>query len=121
MAQFVPHSHIYPQFTDKVSSFIHFPLEPWCEDYSFLNKAVADFEQGLDYILTDSIKTPELDTSLDDPDAITSSVSSGFLCLVSNISDTSKLQLASSSGLINCGTRLRSFSHHVSGYQDVNI
>ena len=41
---------------------------------------MADFEQGLDSILTDSLETPELDTSLDEPDAIPSSVSSGFLC-----------------------------------------
>ena len=45
-------------------------------------------------ILTDSIETPELDTSFNEPDAITSSVSSGFLCSVNTISDTSKLQLA---------------------------
>ena len=41
-------------------------------------KVAADFEQGLDCILTDSIETPELDTSLDEPDVVTSSVSSGF-------------------------------------------
>ena len=54
------------------------------------------FEQGLDSILTDSLETPELDISLEKPDAITSSVSSGFLHWVSTISDTSKLQLAPS-------------------------
>ena len=45
-------------------------------------------------ILTDSLKTPELDTSLEEPDAITSSVSSGFFCSVSTLSDNSKPQLA---------------------------
>ena len=65
-------------------------------DYSFLDQAVADFEQGLDLILTDSLKTPELDTSLDEPDAITSSVSFGFLHSVSTSSNNSKRQLASS-------------------------
>ena len=94
--QFVAHSHIYPGFTGKVSSLTHFPLEPGCEDYSFLNQAIANFEQGLDSIITNSLETPELDTSLDEPDAITSSVSSGFLHLVSTFSDTSKPQLASS-------------------------
>ena len=94
--QFVAHCHIYPGFTGKVSSLIHFPLEPGHEDYAFLDQAVADFEQGLDSILTDSLKTPELDASLDEPDAITSSVSSGFFHLVSTISDNSKLQLAPS-------------------------
>ena len=91
---FVACSHIYPGFTGKVSSLTHFPLEPGCEDYAFLDQAVADFKQGLDSILTDSLKTPELDTSLEEPDAITSSVSSGFLHSVSTLSDNSKLQLA---------------------------
>ena len=50
----------------------------------------------MDSILTDSLKTLELDTSLEEPDAITSSVSSGFLHLVSTLSDNSKLQLAPS-------------------------
>ena len=62
----------------------------------FLDQAVADFEQGLDSILTDSLETLELDTCLDEPDAITSSVSSGLLCLVSTLSDNSKLQHAPS-------------------------
>ena len=78
----------------KESSLTHFPLEPGCEDYSFLDKAVATFEQGLDSILTDSIETPKLDTSLDEPDVINSSVSSGFPCLVNSVSDTSKPMLA---------------------------
>ena len=95
-SSFVAYSNIYPEFTGNVSSLTHIPVEPGCEDYSFLDQAVADFEQVLDSILTDSIETPELDTSLNEPDAITSSVSSGFLCLVSTISDTSKLQLAPS-------------------------
>ena len=93
---FVAHSHIYPGFTGKVSSLTHFPLEQGCEDYSFLDQAVADFGQGLDSILTDSLETAELDGSLDEPDAIPSSVSSGFLHLVSTLSDYSELQLASS-------------------------
>ena len=37
-----------------------------------------------------------MDTSLEEPDAITSSVSSGFLCSVSALSDNSKLQHAPS-------------------------
>ena len=95
--QFATHSHIYAGFTSNVSPLTHFPLEPGCEDYAFLDQAVADLEQGLDSILTDSLETPELDTSLEEPDAFTSSsVSSGFLCLVSTLSDNSKLQLAPS-------------------------
>ena len=54
---------------------------------------MADFEQGLDSIFTDFLETPELDASLDEPDAVPSSVSSGFLCSVSTLSDNSKLQL----------------------------
>ena len=93
--QFVAHSHIYPGFTGKVSSLTHLPLEPGCEDYSFLDQAVADFDQGFDSILTNSLETLELDPSLDEPDAITSSLSSGFLCSISTLSDNSNLQLAS--------------------------
>ena len=94
--QFVVHSHIYPGFTGKVSSLTHFPLKLGCKDYAFSDQAIADFEQGLDSILIDSLETPELDTSLEDPDVITSSVSSGFLHLVSTLSDNSKAQLAPS-------------------------
>ena len=61
-----------------------------------MDQAVADFEQGLDSILTDSLTTPDLDTSLQESDAVTSSVSSGFLHSVSTISDNSKPQLAPS-------------------------
>ena len=93
--QFVACCHIYPGVTGKVSSLTHFPLEPGCEDYAFLDQAVADFKQGLDSILTNSLETPELDTSLDEPDPVTSSlVSSGFLCSVCTPSDNSKPQLA---------------------------
>ena len=80
---------------DKVPSLTHFPQEPGHKDYSFLDQAIANFEQGLDSILTDSIKTLELDTSLDEPD-VTSSVSSWFLSSISTISDTSNPQLAPS-------------------------
>ena len=55
---FVAHSQIYPGFTGKVLSLIHFPLDPGCEDYSFVDQAVDDFEQGLNSILIDSIETP---------------------------------------------------------------
>ena len=59
-----------------------------------MEQAVADFEQGLDSILTDSLEALELDTSLEEPDVITSSVSSGFLHWVSTLSDNSKPLLA---------------------------
>ena len=59
------------------------PTFPWNQGVrimGFLDQAVADFKQGLDSILTDSLETLALDTSLDEPDAImSSSVSAGFL------------------------------------------
>ena len=54
----------------KVSTLIHFPLEPDCEDYISLDEAVEDFEHDLDSILTDSVDTPEQEASLDEVDAI---------------------------------------------------
>ena len=39
-----------------MSSLNYFPLEPGCENYSFLDQAVADIKQGLDSILINSIK-----------------------------------------------------------------
>ena len=76
-----------------MSTLIHIPLVPACEDYSFFDEAVVDFEHGLDCIFTDSIKTLELDASFDEPDIMPSSVSLAFLHLVSTISDNSKPQL----------------------------
>ena len=107
---FVAHSHIYPGFTGKVSSLTHFPLEPGCEDYAFLDQAVADFKQGLDSILTDSLKTLELDTSLEEPDDITSSsVSSGFSAQLVSFLIILSCSLLLAFVLINCGPRLGLF------------
>ena len=58
-----------------------------------MDQGVEVFTHGLVALLTDSVNTPELDASFDEGDAMPSSVSSGFLCLVSTISVTSKLQL----------------------------
>ena len=79
-----------------------------------MDQAVADFEQGLDSILTDLLKTLELDTSLEEPNAVTSSVSSGFLCLVSTLSDNSKLQLAPSIRTRKLWYQTRALLAHVS-------
>ena len=103
--QFVAHSHIYTGFTGKVSSSTHFYLEPVCEDYAFLDQAVADFEQGLDSILTDSLETPELDTALDEHLQSLLGFSTqlvSFLILLSH-----SLLLAFK--LANCGARLGPF------------
>ena len=113
--------HIYPGFTGKVSSLTHFPLEPGCKDYAFLDQGVADFKQGLDSILTDSLETLELDTSLEEPDIITSSVSSGFLHSVSTISDNSKQQLAPTICTRKLWCQARALLAPVSDYQDVSI
>ena len=51
-------------------------------------------EYALDSILTDSVETSEVDASFDDADAVPSSVSSGFPCLVSTISDNLRLQFS---------------------------
>ena len=75
----------------KVSALIHFPLEIGCQDYSFLDKTVEDFEHGLDSILTGSVDTPFFEA-----DAMPSSVTSGFLCSVSTHADNSRLELAPS-------------------------
>ena len=87
-----------------------------------MDQAVADFEQGLDSILTDSLEILELDTSVQEPDAITSSVPSEFICLVSTLSDNSKPQLAPSICTHKLWCKARGSSCPcVSGYQDVSI
>ena len=63
----------------KVSLLTQLLLGPGSKDYSFQDQAMADFEQGLDFILTDSIETPELDTLFEEPDGILSLVSLGGL------------------------------------------
>ena len=93
---FIAWSHMYPSSTGKVPTLTHFPLKPDCDDYSFLDQAVEHFEHSLDSNLIDSHDTPELGASFDEADAMPSSVSSGFLFLVSTISDTCRLQLAPS-------------------------
>ena len=49
----------------------------------FLDQAFKEFEHCLDSIIMGCIEAPELDISFDEADAISSSVSSGFLCSVS--------------------------------------
>ena len=71
----VAQSHIYPGFMGRASTLTLLPCEPGCEDYSFLDQAVMDFEHGLDSGLTDSDITPELEASFDEADAGPSSFS----------------------------------------------
>ena len=88
---FIAQSYIYPDVMGEVPTLSHFPLEPGCEDYSFLDQAVEDLENGLDSILTDPVDAPELKESLDEADAISSSFSSVFFHFISTVSDTSRL------------------------------
>ena len=93
---FIARSHIYPGFKGKLSTSTNFPLEVGCEDCSFLDQTVEDFEHGLDSNLTDSVNTLELDVSLDEADMIPSSASPNFICSFGTVSDTFRLQLAPS-------------------------
>ena len=86
--------YIYPGFIGKVCTLTHFPLKPGCEDYTFLDQTMADFEHGLDSILTHSVCMLQLDISLDEADTIHFSVSSVFLHSASTVSYSSRLQLA---------------------------
>ena len=60
----------------------------------FLDQAIKEFEHGLDFIIMHSVHILELDASLDEPNAISLSVSLNFLCSISILSDSSKSQLA---------------------------
>ena len=73
-------SHIYPGFAFQVSSLTH--LNQGVRIFHFLDQAVADFEHGLDSILTVSVKTLELDASFDEPVVVISSVFWGSICSV---------------------------------------
>ena len=59
----------------------------------------SDFEHGLHSNLTNTIETLELDASFDNPNAVIYLFSLGFLCLVSIIYVSSKLQGIPSSKL----------------------
>ena len=93
---FLAQSCIYHGFTGKVSTLTHFSLKEGCKDYTFLDQALTGFEHGLDSVPTGTINTSELDVSFDEADTIPSSVSSWFLCSISNISDHSRPHLAPS-------------------------
>ena len=90
-------SILMPDNTFILGSWVRSEYYPFfaftgCEDYPFWGQAVADIEHGLDFILFESVETPELETSFDEPYDMTSSISSGILCSVGTISVNSKLQ-----------------------------
>ena len=100
-------SYIYFGFTGNLSTLTHFPLEPKCEDYSFLDQAAEDFEHGLDSILTDSIsKKSEVDGSFIEVDTMSSSVSTGFIFMFGTISEISEQQPAPNINFVNYDARL---------------
>ena len=92
----------------KVNTLSHFPLEPGCKDYSFLDQAVEALSMVMILSLWTSMDTPELYGSLDEVDAMHSSVSPSFLCLVSTISDAfrSKLAFSIHSLYLQCQARV---------------
>ena len=79
----------------KVWCLTLFPFKVGCVEYTFFDHAVDEFEYGLDSIITDSTKTPEMDVSFD-PEAIVLSVFLGCLCLISTLYDTIKPKLTPS-------------------------
>ena len=89
-------SHIYPGFMGKD---VHInPLLTWTrqrELFLFGPGSWALWEQ-FGFYPHNSINTPELDTSLDEADAMASSVTSGFLCLVNTVPSSSRPQLGPS-------------------------
>ena len=109
--QFVAHSHIYPGFTGKVSSLTYFPLEPGCEDYAFLDQAVADFKQGLDSILTDSLKILELTLPWRSLMPLHLQSLIGFSAQLVPFLIILSCSLLLTFVLINCGARLGLFLH----------
>ena len=57
----------------KASALTHFALEPGCDNNSFFDQAVADFEHGLDSICTNSVVMLNQDACINEPDTVTSS------------------------------------------------
>ena len=57
---FVAHSYIYPGFTGKVWSLYHYPLEPGCEDYSFLDHLVSTASDNSKLPFAPSIRSHKL-------------------------------------------------------------
>ena len=59
---FNTHWQVYPGLMDMLSTLVHFPFKWGCKNYTFLDKAVEDFEFDADSISMDTIKMPWLDT-----------------------------------------------------------
>ena len=79
---FIAQSDIYASFMGNVSMLIYSTPEQGCEDYSFLDQALEDFEHIFILSSWTLVNTTKLDTSFDVADTMPSSVSSGFLHLI---------------------------------------
>ena len=62
----------------NVSTSVHFPLEPGCENCIYLNHALEDFEQVLDFIIMYCFKTLEFDVACNGFGTASFSVYLGF-------------------------------------------
>ena len=72
-----------PRLTGIVSALVYFPLELGSKDYNLWDQAVNDILIDQVSILMDSPVNTTLVTFFDESDAISLSVCSWFLCLVS--------------------------------------
>ena len=66
------HDHAFTLGSWERCQHCHFQLETGCENYFLLNQSVAHFKHGLDSILTNYVKSPEINPSFDGPDVIPS-------------------------------------------------
>ena len=86
-------STIYARFMDRISTLAYFLLELVCEDHTFLDQAVEEFEHCLHSSFMDSNDAVELYASFDKPNVM-SLVSLWFPYLDSTFLKVLKLQLA---------------------------
>ena len=97
--------HIYPAFISRVSILTCFPLEPCCDNNSFLDQAVEDMSMVL---ILSSWTLSTYQNWLHPLRRLIlyhSSICSGFLCLVSTVSDTCRPQLLTSNHKLWCLAR----------------
>ena len=95
MEYFIPSSLLHPGFMGKVLTLNHFPLKAGCENYPFWTRLLKTLSMVLilssETLLTYWNRMHPLMRLM-----LYILQSSGFLCLVSTISDNSRLQLAPS-------------------------
>ena len=67
----------------EMSTIFNFPLEQRCEECTFLDQGVEDFELSLDSVFMNAIEMSDLHALCKGSDVAASSVYIGFLCSVS--------------------------------------